>query len=95
MKDFDIGTFNTQGCKTSEKRYSIARDASKYNISLLGLVKRNIGKSKTTWIQVVKNDVKNSILEINLNDDETFFKELEAVCKDRIRWKHEIRHMLL
>ena len=57
-------------------------------------VKRNIGKSKTTWIQVVKNDVKNSTLEINLNDDETFFKELEAVCKDRIRWKHEIRHML-
>ena len=57
-------------------------------------VNRNIGKSKTTWIQVVKNDVKNSTLEINLND-ETFFKELEAVCKDRIRWKHEIRHMML
>ena len=31
-------------------------------------VKRNIGKNKTTWIQVVKNDVKNSTLEINLND---------------------------
>ena len=43
----------------------------------------------------MKNDVKNGTLEINLNDDETFFNELEAVCKDRIRWKHEIRHMML
>ena len=39
--------------------------------------------------------LKNSTLAIDLNDDEIFFKEMEAVCKDRIRWKHEVRRMML
>ena len=53
MKDFDIGTFNTQGCKTSEKRYSIARDASKYNISILGLTETHVEEQ---YIEVITID---------------------------------------
>ena len=60
------------------------------------VVKKNTGgRSKTTWIQVIKNDIRNSELPVNLVDDESFFNELEEICKDRIRWKHEIKYMML
>ena len=54
MKDFDIGTFNTQGCKASEKRYSIARDASKYNISILGLTETHVEEQYVEEITIDK-----------------------------------------
>ena len=57
-------------------------------------VKKNIGRSKTTWIQTVKNDIRNSGLLVNLDDDESFFNELGEICKDRLRWKHETKYML-
>ena len=59
-------------------------------------VKRKSGP-KSTWINLIKSDLKNSHLNLNANEtnNETFLEELEIICKDRNKWRDEIRSMML
>ena len=59
-------------------------------------VKRNIGKHKLTWIEVIKKDLhNNSNLNLPTGNDRVFFEELAKVCEDRVKWRKEISHMML
>ena len=58
------------------------------------IVKKRPGR-KNSWIETIKNDLKNSNLNLNINNNETFFNNLEIICKDRKRWKSEMRYMML
>ena len=50
---------------------------------------------KLTWIDLIKNDLKDSSLVLNVQTNETFFNDLEIICADRERWRNEIRYMML
>ena len=59
------------------------------------VVKGKIGRHKLTWIELVKKDFRGSRLNLDVNDEKTFFNQLAAFCNDRIEWNKEIKHMML
>ena len=50
-KFFNIGTLNRQGCKDKKKQVSIAKDAEKYKLQILGITETHVA---TQEIQEIK-----------------------------------------
>ena len=60
-------------------------------------VPKHRGRTKTTWIDTIRNDMKNSHREVNTKDDKLMFNELEKLCNDRYMWRrhykpHDVEH---
>ena len=59
-------------------------------------VKRNVGRQKTTWFDIIYKDIKNnSKLEINFENIPNAINELENLCSDRQKWRSIVKCMML
>ena len=58
-------------------------------------VPRQRGRNKTTWIENIKKDIKESNIQVNLKDDKLMFDELEKLCSDKAMWRKHVNHMML
>ena len=56
---------------------------------------RKVGRSKTTWIDTIKKDLKSGGLELNFGDNRIMFNELIPLCEDRKLWRSEVKRMML
>ena len=56
---------------------------------------RNVGRSAMTWIDLVKKDLKNGGLRLSFEDNVKLFDELTNLCKDRNKWRNEVKRMML
>ena len=59
--------------------------------------KKKIGRPKTTWVYQIYKELKNdcNINDINFENETTMIKDLDIICKDRIRWKNIMRSIML
>ena len=58
-------------------------------------IPKNVGGNRTIWIDIIKKDIKNSKIDVDTTNSKILFEKLEIICKDRQRWKKEVRCMML
>ena len=56
---------------------------------------RKVGRSKTTWIDTIKNDLKSGDLKLNFMDNSKMSNDLVCLCENRNMWRNEVKRMML
>ena len=56
---------------------------------------RKVGRSKTTLIDTIKNDLKSGGLKLNFMDNSKMFNDLICLCENRNMRRNEVKRMML
>ena len=60
-------------------------------------VKKYVGRPQQTWISNIYIDIKehSGLQNVNFQNESTTINDMYEICRDRVKWKKTIKHMML